>query len=293
MVAPVVPYLPGLVHLEELELTNGYREWDVLTAVSAASKMPNLRRLVLEPAPLRTLRELAAHGQALTQFTELRLCDENQIVYHGRGSSTVYNQTEDGTGLVLPSLSCVLPTLRTLYISNTTCDLAGWQAVARILPNLEYLYMSGTLSTWHSPIKGMAALKAAQQEEEEAIKEQINDIVRVFTRLKKLTIKKYVLDGNHLELARNMGVDLNLEIVDQMPDSEDDDGNIQDPQDVSYLESLTPEILQYDERYRYSTEELLELRWDGVGVLRGVETVADNILFRDSLPSELLPVVEK
>ena len=56
---------------------------------------------------------------------------------------------------------------------------------------------------------------------------------------------------------------------------------------------MTPEILQYDERYRYSTEELLELRWDGVGVLRGVETVADNILFRDSLPSELLPVVEK
>lgn len=289
MIGPVVPYLSALTQLEELELTNGERDWDIVTAISAISRMPNLRKLVMQPAPLRTLRELAMHGRTtLSQFTELHLCEVLFIVYHGGGASSIRNRLEDGEGLVPLNPSIVLPSLKTLHIEDTSCDLTGWRSVAAIVPGLEYLSLKGTFSTWHSPLKGMDAIREAQRGEDKAIKAEIHLITQNFTGLKELRIKEYVLDRKDLARARDRGLSLNLKTLGKVPDERKTE--IEEVQEVPYLAALTPEILQYDERYRYSTEELMALRWEGEGVMQARVNGAAEV--RESVPSELLVVVQ-
>lgn len=255
MVAPFLPHLSALTALTSLTLDNGPREWNVEAGAAYIRDLPNLRRLDLRPAPVWTLRLLAA-GSGLRRLSEASLVSSPWRLPGGKEVNT----PETGSGFVAAALAtgadpAVLPSLHRLSLCNVACTPEGWESAARCCPNVQEMEIDGPF------IVSATQIGDTEWAEEVEIRQQVVPIAHFFTHLQRLRANEYVMDAGdvaqarlpepyHALAARRRQAERPAKLSPRPVD----------PVDVEWLGPVPADVMACDERYRYSMEELEELR---------------------------------
>ncbi len=270
-----LPALEGFTNLTHLDFNHSVAGCDLEAAVKTIRRLTNLESLELRPALLSTIGDLA-RGQVLTRLKHLSIVhayDNYKYVY-----INYEDEVEEVISSMLPESSEMdsrpmragFPSLKNLFIGRYACTLDVWKCVASLTPAVERLSIDVGMFTKVSD-RFMFTDLAFDYEGKRDVCEQTHRIVHAFPGLTRLEFgwrrgvqnePMYILETPQIVQARATASPFEFDVPLVEVEKRYDDNNYSGV-DLDYLFRLSPEVLEYDERYRYSSEELREVgeRW--------------------------------
>jgi hypothetical protein len=275
------PYLPTFSHLTFLSLRVDAAKSSLDAAARSISQLASLEQLVFSPATLSFLGKLAHGGNTLHKLTYVAIsgacvtAGEENICHFLRNDKKLVG------GYKAFLEQSTFPSLKALVTTPYACSKTLWHLVASLAPKLEHLSVGEHILTGNNRPIFPKIYKSIHSENDTTafnrclalwkddvdVYNQVQVIARLFPALKEMGYTlKYSLKGIEIAEARIRSEEIFEMILRQKAREEEEEAAqagkeklLEEQTSINstkLVSALSPTVLQYDERYKYSKEEM-------------------------------------